>query len=92
MARDIEAYLGQERILSVKDRLKRIMQGEKDVEDNRGSITDKKKPSRFKSVSGIIGFSAAAVVSILVVLYPSRLEYAESRIKALLKPNPSPPG
>jgi len=92
MARDIEAYLGQEKILSVKDRLKRIMQGEKDVEEDRSSASEIKKPSYFKRVSSIIGFSAAAVVAILVVLYPSRLEYAESRIKALLKPNPSAPG
>jgi len=91
MARDIEAYLGQEKILSVKDRLKRIMQGEKDIEEDRCPTSEKKKSSYFKRVSSIIGFSAAAIVAILVVLYPSRLEYAESRIKALLKPNPSAP-
>jgi len=88
MAREIESYLGQEKIISVKDRLRRIMNGEDAVEDETPLAAPQGKSKVARSISAFTTVSLAAAIVFTLLFYPERVEKVKSRISAVMKPDP----
>jgi len=90
MAREIESYLGQEKIVTVKERLRRIMNGEDDIVEESTGLKEPGRSRIMKSITAFITISLAAVALMTFIFYPERVDNFRKRMEALLKPDPSP--
>lgn len=88
MARDIESYLGQEKIISIKHRLRRIINGEKDIEGEDQQEKVSERPRLLRHLWTFAFVSLAAAIALTLIFFPERTENLKSRISALLQPNP----
>jgi serine/threonine protein kinase len=89
MARAIEAVLGQDKILNVRTRLRRLISGQYQTDVERG-IPEKSPRTKRRMLPFFISSMITLAVILLFVLDPDRLETIRSRFSALSSPDPVP--
>ncbi len=89
MARAIEAVLGQDKILNVRTRLRRLVGGQYQTDVDR-EIPNKSPYAKRRVLPFIVSSMIALAVVLLFVLDPDRLETVRSRFGALRSPDPVP--
>jgi serine/threonine protein kinase len=89
MAREIEAFLGQEKIASSRERLRRLASGEGDLAP-RARRSVKRKPRRKSLLS--LGIAAACVASVTVILSlnPRGIGNLIDTFRAIRRSDPAP--
>lgn len=95
MAREIETSIGQEKIASVRTRLRRLMNGASDPAPETARHEEKsRRPGRGvikRFIPTLLTAAAAAAAALVMILNPGSIDTARVRINTLLSPNPSPP-
>lgn len=89
MARAIEAVLGQDKILNVRTRLRRLVSGQYQS-DGEAKIQEKSPHTKRRMLPLLVSSMIALAVILLFVLDPDRLETVRSRFSALKSPDPVP--
>ncbi len=90
MARAIEAHLGQERILAVRDKLRRLISGEGTPESAKPKKGAKKRATRKRYLPLGIAASIFITAVIFFSLDPNRLETLKRQFKATRARDPLP--
>ncbi len=89
MARAIEAVLGQDKILNVRTRLRRLVSGQYQTDKER-EVPGKSPRAKRRVLPLLVSSMIALAVILLFVLDPDRLETIRSRFGALRSPDPVP--
>jgi serine/threonine protein kinase len=90
MARAIESILGHEKILSARERLKRLAGGEPDVPGN-AKFTARRRSRRKSLLPLVLAAAGLATAAILVAMNPHGLENLANASRALRESDPAPP-
>ena len=92
MAREIESFLGQEKLLRLKETLRRMMNGEYVEEKMERSSGGDSGRSPGRSIFSFLSIALAAAIVMSLIFFPARVEHLKSRLRAVFEPNPAPAG
>jgi len=91
MARAIESHLGQEKILSIKEQLRRLITSDGSSEIVSPTAQKRGSFGRRKVLSAVLTSLAVVGLAVVLGMNPGKLDDLKTRFKALLASNPVPP-
>lgn len=91
MARAIETALGQEKIASAKEKLRRLMKGANVCDAEPEPVSRPRRARARRIVPTLITAAAAAAAAAIILLNPGSIDTMRIRLNTLLSPDPMAP-